>query len=149
MCICGLAFSLFFYCLQPKLPKSHPDILCQPQSHTSKPLHAVKLTDSRKCTLLYFVDFHWATLIYACWSYGPESNNTYTAQLSPMCIWYYPYNRCTIMHAYTYPNIWQSQASCNNSMNSIHLYKTHKHFIYMCTKEVHNLFHFTGRSMCS
>lgn len=45
----------FSDCLQLKLSKSHPDTLCQPQSHMSQSLHAITHTDSRKRTLLDFV----------------------------------------------------------------------------------------------
>lgn len=149
MCICGLGFSLFFYCLQIKLPKSHPDTLCQPQFHTSRPLCAVTRTDSRKHTLLHFVACHRATLIYACWSSSSECSNTYTAQLSHMRISYYPNNRCTSTRAHTYSNIWQSQANCRNSMNFTPLHKTHKHFISTSAEEVRSFFCFAERSVCS
>lgn len=74
---------------------------------------------------------------------------TPTLHNCPTFLSYYPNNRCTSMRVHTSSNIWQSQAYSNTSINFIHLHRTHKHFIYKSTEEVHNLFHFTERSMYS
>lgn len=56
---CAFVAWLFLFpfsnCLQLKLPRSHPDTLCRPQSHTSKSPHAITHAGCRKRSLLDFV----------------------------------------------------------------------------------------------
>lgn len=95
MCVCGLAFSLFFKQLSSveappvtsrhTLPTTIPHVQV-PTCHHTRWLQEVQAAGL--CSL------HWATLIDARQSRGPKCHNTFSARPSRTRISRYPNNRC-------------------------------------------------------